>query len=231
MNTQLITEEMESSKEVQKWTLARNKFMQQRSKCQWLKLGDYNTKFFHQMLKARRSNNRIFSVQNLAGKTQTNLEQIVEAFVKFHSELLGSAAIERDHVHSQVVNMGTMVNQEQRGLLEARVTDNEIKEALWAISGDKAPGPDCFESQFFKDSWEITKNDILEFIREFFMKGKMLKVWNRTVITLVPKIYHAEKWLGKRMRQLDYREIWRRLDRSTRGRGCRFSGVPDMEGT
>ncbi|KAH0637942.1 hypothetical protein KY289_037857 [Solanum tuberosum] len=103
MNTQLITEEMESSKEVQKWTLARNKFMQQRSKCQWLKFGDYNTKFFHKMLKSRR---------------------------KFHFELLGSAAIERDHVNSQVVNMGPMVNQEQRGLLEVRVTDNEIKEAL-----------------------------------------------------------------------------------------------------
>lgn len=34
LNTQLIIDEMESSKEVQKWTLARNKFMQQRSKCQ-----------------------------------------------------------------------------------------------------------------------------------------------------------------------------------------------------
>ncbi|KAH0633168.1 hypothetical protein KY284_035954 [Solanum tuberosum] len=76
MNTQLITEEMESSKEVQKWTLARNKFMQQRSKCQWENIDRFGANW---------------------------------AFVEFHFELLGSAAIERDHVNSQVVNMGPMV--------------------------------------------------------------------------------------------------------------------------
>ncbi|KAH0737756.1 hypothetical protein KY290_036461 [Solanum tuberosum] len=75
MNTQLITEEMESSKEVQKWTLARNKFMQQRSKCQWENTDRFGANW---------------------------------AFVEFHFELLGSAAIERDHVNSQVVNMGPM---------------------------------------------------------------------------------------------------------------------------
>lgn len=39
MNVQLMAEEMESSNEVRKWTLARNNFMHQRSKCKWLTFG------------------------------------------------------------------------------------------------------------------------------------------------------------------------------------------------
>lgn len=68
-------------------------------------------------------------------------------------------------MNNQVFNMGAVVNQEQRGLLEARVTDKEVQEALWAISGNKAPVPDGFGSQFFKDRWVIMQNEILAVVQ------------------------------------------------------------------
>lgn len=43
------------------------------------------------------------------------------------------------------------------------------------------------------------------------------------------------QWLGKGTKQLDYKGIWRRLDRSTKGRECRLGissiGIQDMEST
>ncbi|XP_059301834.1 uncharacterized protein LOC132053747 [Lycium ferocissimum] len=61
------------------------------------------------------------------------------------------------------------------------------------IDGDKALGPDGYGGQFYKDCWSIVKEDVQAGIQEFFRTGKLLKAWNNTVITLVPKSEHAEK--------------------------------------
>nr|GEW66201.1 hypothetical protein [Tanacetum cinerariifolium] len=69
-----------------------------------------------------------------------------------------------------------------------RVSDEEIKMALFDIDGNKAPGPDGFSSQFFKDSWNVVGGDVCKAVRDFFLNGKLLKEVNATVISLVPKV-------------------------------------------
>nr|GFD47356.1 RNA-directed DNA polymerase, eukaryota, reverse transcriptase zinc-binding domain protein [Tanacetum cinerariifolium] len=56
------------------------------------------------------------------------------------------------------------------------------------IDGNKAPGPDGFSSQFFKDSWNVVGDDVCKAIRDFFLNWKLLKEVNATVISLVPKV-------------------------------------------
>ncbi|KAK9750638.1 hypothetical protein RND81_02G209900 [Saponaria officinalis] len=46
------------------------------------------------------------------------------------------------------------------------------------ITGDKAPGPDGFTSQFYKDAWSVS----------FFSSSKLLKEMNHTLLTLIPKV-------------------------------------------
>ncbi|XP_074305913.1 uncharacterized protein LOC141641138 [Silene latifolia] len=59
---------------------------------------------------------------------------------------------------------------------------------MFSIPGDKAPGPDGFSSQFFKDCWHIVGQEVYEAIKKVFLTGKILKQCNNTVLTLVPKV-------------------------------------------
>ncbi|KAH0745896.1 hypothetical protein KY285_007553 [Solanum tuberosum] len=61
----------------------------------------------------------------------------------------------------------------------------EVKQALWAIDGNKSLGPDGYESKFFKDCWGTVGEDITKGILEYFQNGEMLRGVNDTVITLI----------------------------------------------
>lgn len=81
---------------------------------------------------------------------------------------------------------------DQRIMLEAEFTPRNVKRALWAIEGDKSPGPNGYGSQIFKDRWDIVWFNLVEGVLEFFKNGRMLSVVNNIVITLIPKSSHVE---------------------------------------
>nr|GEV46804.1 RNA-directed DNA polymerase, eukaryota, reverse transcriptase zinc-binding domain protein [Tanacetum cinerariifolium] len=67
------------------------------------------------------------------------------------------------------------------------VSNKEIKEAIFDIDDNKAPGPNGFTAKFFKKSWNVIGDDVCKAVNEFFSKGKLLGELNATLITLVPK--------------------------------------------
>lgn len=143
-------------------------------------------------MKARRNANKIFSIKNSKGSMVTNMEGIAGAFVDFYTELLGSTKEDRIHVCSNLVRKEPIVTEEQRNMLNEDFTEKEVKQVLWQIDGEKAPCPDGYGSNFFKDSWDIIIKDLEEGVLEFFKSRKMLKVINNTIITVIPKSSHAE---------------------------------------
>lgn len=53
--------------------------------------------------------------------------------------------------------------------------------------GDKAPGPDGFTMQFFKECWSILKNDLMLTIQNFHQNEIFEKSFNATFIALITK--------------------------------------------
>lgn len=77
---------------------------------------------------------------------------------------------------------------DQCNKLDAPVTREEVKIAIFSVANGKAPGPDGYSADFFKNNWEIVGEHVIYVVMEFFVNGKMPKAWNSTVLTLIPKI-------------------------------------------
>ncbi|PHT65238.1 hypothetical protein T459_29663 [Capsicum annuum] len=90
-----------------------------------------------------------------------------------------------------MVQQSPIVLSHHREKLVLPVEEEKLKQVVWFIGGDKVPGPDDFGSQFNKDCWDIIKHDFLVGAQEFFSSGKLLKDWNTTTKTLIPKGDHA----------------------------------------
>ncbi|GJU89144.1 RNA-directed DNA polymerase, eukaryota, reverse transcriptase zinc-binding domain protein [Tanacetum coccineum] len=73
------------------------------------------------------------------------------------------------------------------------VSENEIKEALFEIDGDKASGPDGYSSEFFKKAWNVIGEAFYLIVKEFFRSGKLLGEINATIIALIPKVSTPNK--------------------------------------
>ena len=73
------------------------------------------------------------------------------------------------------------------------MTATENRDEIFSMKDDKAPGPDGFSAVFFKKSWHIIQDDVVCAIMSFFNSGRLLKVVNSTIITLVPKVPNPTK--------------------------------------
>ena len=67
------------------------------------------------------------------------------------------------------------------------MTDEEVKYVIFKMKSDKAPGPNGYTAGFFQKMRHIVGNDVCAVVKSFFKSGRLLKEFNCTTITLVPK--------------------------------------------
>lgn len=187
--------EKEAHGQWMKLALAEEKFFCQRSRIQWLINGDSNTAFYFKMVAARRSYNQIHFLIGYDDRRIEEKEDIENHCVEFFQNLLGKespplAASGHDLISSLIP---FRCSTEMRNMLTAEVSAAEIKDTVFALSVHKAPGPDGYNAEFLKATWAVTGPEIIRAVQEFFRNGQMLKQWNCTAITLIPKKVNADR--------------------------------------
>ncbi|GKD56770.1 RNA-directed DNA polymerase, eukaryota, reverse transcriptase zinc-binding domain protein, partial [Tanacetum coccineum] len=162
------------------------KLLHQKAKINWLREGDKNTAYFHNILKARKHKNRVESICDDNGVRFWG-DDVAIQFERHFQKFLGTS--------NQVMpleQLGDIVqlklNTEDVEAMIVEVSDNEIKDVMFDIDSSKASGPDGYTSCFFKKAWSLIGKDVCMAIREFFSKGKLLKEVNATLVALVPKV-------------------------------------------
>ncbi len=93
----------------------------------------------------------------------------------------------------QLPRADTQIGMSENALLVRHVTGEEVQEAVWALAGDKAPGPDGFPPFFFKRYWGIIRVAVVEAVRYFFSHAVMPDDWRATYVTLIPKRQDARE--------------------------------------
>ncbi|KAJ9541737.1 hypothetical protein OSB04_028243 [Centaurea solstitialis] len=166
-----------------------NEALRQRAKVHWLREGDSNTRFFHNVVRERRHINQVRSVCNSEGVFVYD-EDVPSAFIDHLKGYMGTCDDSVDPV------IPTECFQNKLSLADALfmirpILDSEIRDAMFQIGKDKAPGSDGFTSKFFKAAWEVIGSDITIAIHNFFYRGHLAKELNHTLICLLPKTPNA----------------------------------------
>lgn len=117
-------------------------YWKQRSRLQWLKEADENTKFYHVVANGRKNRNYIPRIcQN--GVTLTNPRDIGNVFTSQFKQQFVSKRPSRFRIDFQKLFKNKIsVDLTQ---LERPFTLEEVKREVFDLGGDKAPGPDGFQ--------------------------------------------------------------------------------------
>ncbi|XP_058755938.1 uncharacterized protein LOC131629159 [Vicia villosa] len=163
------------------------KILKQRSKIEWLKLGDGNNSYFHATIKAKHTAKGMHILHKDDGTVITNQNEIEQTLVDFYKGLMGTAARDIIQVDISALREGPQLTFEQRQRLVGPISEEEVTQALKGIGDLKSPGVDGFGAKFHRASWQIIKQDVMNAVRDFFDKGDLYKAVNCTSVTLIPK--------------------------------------------
>jgi len=65
---------------------------------------------------------------------------------------------------------------------------DEIKNAVFGLNVDGAPGPNGFGAHFYQFFWDIVAVDVVSSVQEFFYTGVFAPNLNANILVLIPKI-------------------------------------------
>ncbi|KAL2228524.1 UNVERIFIED_CONTAM: hypothetical protein Sindi_1832100 [Sesamum indicum] len=160
------------------------------SEPRWMKEGDQCSRIFFRRIAKRRVARRILQINDDNGTIHTEPEEIINEFVCYYQNLLGGnrRQITLDIGFLRPWARHTLSNEEVGHLILA-FTSDDVKQAVFDIADDKAPGPDGYSSGFFKAAWPMVGQEVTKAVLEFFSTGKLLKQVNFTLLALIPKVH------------------------------------------
>lgn len=158
----------------------------QKSRDKWLVLGDRNSKFFHSSVKTGRSRKHILKLKDEDGKVHWSDAAKAEVASSYFSELFKSS---NPRSYAPVFqSMAPKVTQSMNDVLISEVSKEEVREAMFSIKHESAPGPDGMTAAFFQNYWDFVGDDITREIQNVFTSGCLPADWNYTYICLLPKV-------------------------------------------
>ncbi|KAG7537667.1 Ribonuclease H domain [Arabidopsis suecica] len=166
-------------------------FWRQRSRIQWLQSGDRNSAFFHAATRARRAINNVSVIEDDYGHEFHDEDQIAQTISTYYQAIFTAGPRSSNHVVEEALE--PKVTLEMNSQLTVTPTQLEIKEAVFSIHPDKAPGPDGFSSGFYQSFWDIIGEDVCMDIRSFLDSSFLSQRLNETHIRMIPKITGPRK--------------------------------------
>ncbi|KAL0014107.1 hypothetical protein SO802_001176 [Lithocarpus litseifolius] len=195
----------------------------QRSKVQWAKYGDRNSKYFHARATQRLRHNSIHALKKGDGNWCQSQEEVAEYIVTYYKELFNLANPTNLENTNQFVN--TIITEEMNAKLVADFEASEVHDAIKQMAPLKAPGPDAnrlkkilpniiTENQSaFTKSRLISDNILVAFEFLHSMQRHTGKDDYMAIKLDISKAYDRVEWvyLEAVMRKMDFDEKWIRL--------------------
>ncbi|CDY39904.1 BnaA09g14860D [Brassica napus] len=139
------------------WTFLRGveeAFFKQKSRINWLRLGDQNTLFFMRVAATRNSYNSIRSLQLPCGLLVTDSIELCEIALAHFQSILSPVHLPplSSPFHWFLELLPFRCSPVQQTILSSLPDTTEIAKTILKLNPNKSPGPDGFTSAFFKSS-------------------------------------------------------------------------------
>jgi hypothetical protein len=164
----------------------------QRAKTTKLLLGDCNTKYFQLVANGKNRRTRIFQLEQEEGIIEG--DENLKRFITNHYKRLFGAS-ERNSftmIESERDDI-PQVTELENEILVSSFMEEEVKQAIFQMEHNKAPGPDGFPAEFYQVFWDLIKDDLLSLFHEFHKGHLPLFSLNFGIITLLPKQKEAKQ--------------------------------------
>jgi hypothetical protein len=125
--------------------------------------GDSNTKYFQLVASGKYRKIRIFQLQH-EDKIIEDDQALKEYITSYYKDLFGPSKLNSLSLDESRVDDIEQVSQD---LLTRPFTMDEVREAIFQMEHNKAPGLDGFSAEFYQSCWEIIKNDFMTLFQEF----------------------------------------------------------------
>jgi len=161
--------------------------LKQQSKLEWMKYGDDCTKHFFAKAKQRKLATYIYTIKDGDGRQVEGFDQVGKVMLSFYKNLLGKQFTPRSSIDHEVIKARPVLSIEHQQALIAELSTPDIKEALFSIPNTKSPGPDGFNSGFYKSSRDSFGPIVTAAVKEFFKTGMMSRFVGATKLVVIPK--------------------------------------------
>ena len=164
----------------------------ERAKVKTLLEGDDNTRFFHLVANGRHQKQHIYKLENDQGVVIGD-DQLKKHITQFYKNFFVTPDVsEITLMENQILDI-PQVSQEENDVLISEFTKTEVKDVVFQMEHNKAPGPDGFPVEFYQVFWNLIKDDLMALFTDFHKEDLNLYSLNFGIITLIPKIHEATK--------------------------------------
>jgi len=154
----------------------------------WLKVGDDNTRFFHNYSKGRMVKNTIWNIPLPEGGVADSFNKLSHLgsshFRNLYKQPPGSTIADIINI---VGHFPRFVNEEEAEALYDPVTPGELEETLKWFKKEKRSGPNGWTIEFYISFYELLSHDLLRIVEEYKVSRSLYNAINSTFITLIPK--------------------------------------------
>lgn len=162
------------------------KMWRQRSRNNWLRSGDRNTRFFHQSATQRRRHNYIERLHDKNGVLQSGEVGVAAIFLDYFQNLFQST--NPSNIDPMLSGVKRVVTREMNENLVKEFSACEVIFALKQMAPTTAPGPDGMPPLFYQSFWDSIGSDVTNAVLSCLNSGKIPQSINHTYITLIPKV-------------------------------------------
>ncbi|XP_062014240.1 uncharacterized protein LOC133730715 [Rosa rugosa] len=134
--------------------LVQEKFWAEKARVRWAREGDRNTGYFHTLAKIRRARSSITSL-------------------RIGNDLVDDVNILRDHVVQHFTSAFSD---------DGNIADTDVKNVVFSMNADSAPGPDGYSGHFFQACWDVVGLDVVRAVRSFFQSDRLAPIASRIIL-------------------------------------------------
>nr|XP_016462767.1 PREDICTED: uncharacterized protein LOC107785889 [Nicotiana tabacum] len=177
-----VTVEKAAKLELEKWLIVKESVLKQKSRLQWLKLGDSNTAYFRAYMKNRQARNNIGRITNSTGQILQSSTEVEEEILSFYRGLLCTTATQLPVVNPEMMQNGNTLNRRQQLQHIKSVTKEEVRQYIMDIDDNKVIGCDGYNLFFFKKTWHTLGEEVTTTVIEFFENADMCRLITNNII-------------------------------------------------